>query len=67
MQIILYSTGCPRCKVLTKKLQAKQLTFEVCDDISVMERKGIVSVPVLEVEGQLMNFSEANQWVGEQS
>ena len=65
MNIILYSTGCPKCQVLTKKLNSKSINYEICSDVSVMESKGFCELPILEVDGTTMNFSEANKWVGE--
>ena len=61
--IVLYSTGCPRCKVLTQKLNSKSIQYTVINDIDVMEKKGIETVPVLEVDGQMMQFKEAADWV----
>lgn len=61
--IILYSTGCPRCNVLTQKLNSKNIEYTVVDDVEVMENKGIETVPVLEVGGQMMQFKEATDWV----
>ena len=66
MNIILYTTHCPRCTVLTKKLDAKNIQYIECSDIEQMKNKGIDQVPVLEIDGQLLNFSEANAWVNEQ-
>ena len=31
--------------------------------LDIMEQKGIMSVPVLEVDGKMMNFTEANNWI----
>ena len=61
--IILYSTGCPRCYVLTQKLNSKNIEYTVVDDVEVMENKGIETGPVLEVDGQMMQFKEATDWV----
>ena len=66
MNIILYTTHCPRCTVLTRKLNAKGIQYIECNDIEQMKNKGIDQVPVLEIDGQLLNFSEANAWVNEQ-
>ena len=65
--IVLYSTGCPRCKVLTQKLNSKSIQYTVINDIDVMEKKGIETVPVLEVDGQMMQFKEAADWVNGRS
>lgn len=62
----LYSNGCPKCKVLTKKLTEKGIGYEIITDVSIMLNKGIKLVPYLEVDGVLMNFEEAIKWVNEQ-
>ena len=62
-QIILYSTGCPKCQVLTKKLNAAGVKYEVKTDVDEMLSLGIKSAPVLSVGGNLMDFSKAVQWV----
>ena len=61
--ITLYSTGCPRCNVLVQKLDSKGIEYDVVSDIDIMTEKGIETVPVLEVDGQLMQFKEAIDWV----
>lgn len=65
MSIILYSTGCPKCNVLETKLNSKSIKYEVCRDIEVMQSKGMMSAPNLEVDGELMDFSAAIKWVRE--
>ena len=60
---ILYSTGCPKCCVLKKKLDAKHIEYETISDTSTMILKGIDAVPVLEVDGELLSFPEAADWV----
>lgn len=66
MNVVLYSTHCPRCNVLEKKLKQKNIDFEEVNDIKIMKNKGIFSVPILEVDGSMMDFSTANQWVNMQ-
>ena len=63
MKIVLFSTKCPRCNVLEKKLQQKNILYEEVNNIEIMEEKGFLSVPVLEVDGKTMNFKEANDWI----
>lgn len=62
-KVILYTTGCPKCKVLETKLKAKNVEYETCTDTEKMESLGIDTVPVLSVDEQLYNFSEAVNWV----
>ena len=63
MSIILYTTHCPKCEVLTQKLKNKNINFEIIDDIELIKEKNITMVPVLSVNDQLMNFKEAVDWI----
>lgn len=65
--IVLYSTGCPRCGVLEKKLKQKGIKYIIIDDIDKMLRVGIEEVPVLQLEsGNRFNFKEAIEWINSQ-
>ena len=66
MNIVLYSTHCPNCIVLEKKLKQKNIEFLEVNDIKIMEEKGFVSAPMLEVDGVTMNYKTAIQWVNNQ-
>ena len=63
MKVILYSTGCPKCKVLKKKLDDHGICFEEFTDTEQMVRMDIESVPTLSVDGTLMDFSSAVAWL----
>lgn len=64
--IILYSTGCPKCKVLEAKLNAKGIQYSTVTDVDLMIAKGLNLMPVLEVNGQLLDFALAVEWVNQQ-
>lgn len=71
--VMLWSTHCPRCKVLELKLQQKGVRYEVNNGISekekvveVMTAKGFTEAPKLEVDGVVMGFKDAVDWVKEQ-
>ena len=64
--VILYEHGCPRCKVLKAKLDQKGIKYENISDVEVMKAKGFVEAPKLEVNGQIMDFKEAVEWIKEQ-
>ena len=66
MSVVLYSTHCPRCNVLEKKLQQKNISYEEVNDIDIMEVKGYLSVPVLEDDGKNKKFKTANDWINSQ-
>lgn len=61
--IVLYTTHCPQCQILEKKLQAKEVNYSVCEDIDTMLARGFRSAPNLEVDGKIFNFAEAIAWV----
>lgn len=61
---ILYTTGCPKCKVVSTKLSRAGVEYEICDDIEVMKSKGFTYMPMLEADGKVMDFAEILKWVG---
>lgn len=62
-KVILYSTHCPRCVVLTKKLHSAGIQYEEVDNIEEMSAKGFQEVPKLEVDGVVMDFKQAVDWL----
>ena len=65
MNVILYSTGCPKCNILKKKLEDAQIDYSVIEDVDIMVSKGLKDVPWLEVDGNLMNFADSSKWINE--
>ena len=65
MNVVMYSTGCPKCKILKKKLDEKKVVYEEETDVEKMKSKGINRVPVLEVDGKLFAYSEAVKLVND--
>ena len=65
MNVILYSTGCPKCNILKKKLADAKIDYKVVEDVDVMVSKGLKDVPWLEVDGNLMNFVDSSKWINE--
>ena len=62
-EIKLYTTHCPKCKVIETKLRQKGIKYsEITDQNELISRK-ITSVPMLEVDGKLLGFLEANKYV----
>ena len=66
MVVILYSTNCPRCMVLEKKLNNAGINYSINDNVEEMLALGFMEAPILMVDGKAMNFKEANDWIGEQ-
>ena len=61
----LYSTHCPKCRVLETKLKQKNIQYEECNDVDEMLSRGLTSAPYLEVDGELLDFGKAVKWVNE--
>ena len=66
MNVILYSTKCPRCNVLERKLSSSNIEFQLVEDEDLMIEKGFVESPMMEVDGEIMNFKKAIEWVNKQ-
>lgn len=66
MQVVLYTTHCPRCKVLEMKLKDKNISYVENTNIAEMRKLGIVSIPYIKVNEKLFNFNEALKWIKEQ-
>lgn len=67
MEIILYTTRCPICKMLEKRLADKKIEYTECTDIAKMKGLGIKQVPVLSVDGTLYGAQEAVKWINERN
>lgn len=72
-KIILYSTHCSHCKVVTMMLQKKNIQYEEVyinpdkpEEVQIMLDMGLKSAPGLVVNGKVMNFTEAVNWIKEQ-
>ena len=59
----LYTTHCPQCTTLKTKLDRAKIEYEICDDLDTMIARGFKSVPVLETDDGIFNFTEAIKWV----
>lgn len=63
MSVVLYSTGCSKCKVLEKKLNTDGIKYSISHDINKLVEKGFQSVPVLDVDGDFLDFKDAVNWI----
>lgn len=63
----LYTTNCPKCVVLEKKLNNKNINYDKVEDIEkIMEianEQGINTAPILEIDGEFLDFSHANTYI----
>ena len=65
-EIILYSTGCPKCKILETKLQNKGIYYTKNTSLNEMTRLGFTNVPMLKINDSYLEFGEAVKWVNRQ-
>ena len=62
----MYTTQtCPKCKILKKKLQEKGIEYKEFNDEDEMLRMGILSVPVMDVDGEQLDFPAAIKYINE--
>lgn len=66
---ILYSTGCPKCKVVEMKLKQAGIEFEVISDIDEVvtfgKLHGIMSAPILAIGDKVFDFTAAVSYLRE--
>ena len=65
MKVTMYTTHCPKCKLLTVKLEGLGIEINEVTDVELMKEKGFTTVPMLEVDGNIMDFSAAYKWANE--
>ena len=63
MKVTVYTTHCPKCKAVETKLKSKNIDYIEITDENEMQKLGFQSVPVIDVDGKIMNFSEAINWI----
>ena len=61
--ITLYSTHCPKCNILKAKMDQKGIVYDMIEDVDIMMSKNFMSLPMLEVDGNVMDFGAAVKWV----
>lgn len=68
--IRLYSTHCPKCRVVEKKLEQAGIQYELIDAkenqevLDELMALGVRQMPVLKVNDKLLGFSEIIKWIG---
>jgi hypothetical protein len=50
---------------LEKKLTKAGIAYTVCDDIAFMRAQGWNEAPMLEVNGKVMDFRNAVEWINQ--
>ena len=65
MKAILYSTHCPCCEALEERLHQAKIEYDIVSNTEQILALGITHVPVLEIDGQQMNYPAAFRWLNE--
>lgn len=65
--ITLFSTDCPKCRVLEQKLNNKNIEFTKSSDIQEIIDKGFMSAPVLKVDNIYYDFKQGVDWVNNEA
>ena len=63
INLVLYTTGCPKCRIIERKLDEQNIPYTKITDVDRMGHMGIQSVPVLSIDGNLYNFNDAIAWL----
>lgn len=70
-KLVLYSSGCPKCKVVELKLKQKNIEFELIEDenkvVEIGKANNILSVPILQVNDKYLDFSSAINYIKERN
>lgn len=65
MKAILYSTHCPCFEALEERLREAEIEYTVVSDTEQILALGITRVPILEINGQKLNYPAAIRWLNE--
>lgn len=61
--VTFYSTHCPKCNILKKKLEQANIPYVENNDIDEMLGRGLTMAPVIEVDGVIYDFKQAVEWI----
>lgn len=62
--IVLFTQeNCPRCNIIKTKLSSKEVSFQESKNMEVLKEKGFLTVPVLNVGEDYLDFLKANEWI----
>lgn len=65
-ELTLFTTNCPKCKILEKKMNDKKLIFKLETDVTELIDMGFTTAPVLKIDNDYLDFGEAIKWVNKQ-
>lgn len=65
--IVLYSNHCPCCEVLKVRLDEASVSYTINSNTNEMLAQGITHLPMLSVDGNMMNYPAALAWLNERT
>lgn len=63
MEVVLYSSGCPKCEQLEARLAQKGIGFKIDGNLEEVGKMGFMFAPVLKVDNKYMTYEEAVVWL----
>ena len=63
MKVKLYTTHCPKCKILEERLNEKKVKYEVIDNIEELQKMNFKSVPNLDIDGKIYNYLDSIRYL----
>lgn len=62
-KVTLFTNNTSDCITLENALKEKGIPYDRNVDITLMKEKGFISLPVLEVNDEVLKFNDAMVWV----
>ena len=62
-KVIFYTTHCPKCTVLEKKLKEKNIDYIEFTNTEAMINLGLKTIPALNVNGEILDFPSSVKWI----
>ena len=63
MKVKLYTTHCPKCKILEERLNEKKVKYEVIDNIEELQKMNFKSDPNLEIDGKIYKYLDSIRYL----
>lgn len=63
--VTLYSTNCPKCKIIEAKLKQLGFEYKVITNIEEMKTLGITTAPVMCVDNKKYDFNNSIRYLKE--
>ena len=63
MKVILYSNHCHKCEMMKKMLDMKNISYDIFDNEDEMIKMGFSSMPMVSIDGKIMDFSDGISWI----